>query len=157
MIDRCGRSLQKATRFPDLIVKLLGEASLTEYESERLGEFLRTFASADTLRLAPQIESVAPKCHRRDSDLTDDLLQILSEARAWSAAENVAVCMMENLEDTRWNQWQRVQAGLRRLAARAEKAASEGRLDILPELQNQWTALAAQSARYEQEAAERPE
>ena len=141
VIDTCGRSLQQAQRFPDCVIRLLGETSLTDYESERLARYLWKVPQADIRRLAPQLEAASLACRRGEADLTDDLLQRLSEARAWPAVENIAARVRGSFDDTRWNRGRRIQAGLRHIAAQIEMAASDDRLSTVPELQTQWSAL----------------
>lgn len=141
VVDRCGRSLENAKAFPDFIVKLLCEASLTDYESERLAHFLWSLPRTELRRLAPQLESAVSVFRQRETDLTDDVIQLLSAIGAWPTVESIATRVVDALDDSRWNRWQRVQAELRRVAARVEMAASDGRLDVISELQKQWLTL----------------
>lgn len=145
VIDWCGDSLEDGEGFPDLLVKLLADRSISDYAAERLSEHLWRMKRADVVRLKSELETVAAMTRRREYDFTDDILQILSEAGEWRSVENVASRWLNSLEENDWNRWQRVRAGVRLLAAQVELAAVEGRTDAVPALRAQWMMLTGSS------------
>lgn len=133
--------LRTGPGFADLVVKLLGDPSTYEWDLHDLVEELTELPTDEIRRLAGAIKAAAAACARRGAHLTDDLLEILTTASAWSAAVEVAREATNQLEDTRWDRPRKLRARARQVAAELELAAATGQTAQVLACTAQWLEL----------------
>ena len=143
-LDRRGRSVSSGQDFPDLVVGLLGDPAVSDYEAKGLMKVFNETAPSDIRRLADEIEAIVRVCADRETDLTDEVLQALTVAGAWPHAERVAATLQDRFEDTQWNQPRRGRASVRLAAVQLERALGENRNKDLAGLTRRWMEVSEQ-------------
>lgn len=136
-----GRTLRKGQGYADLIVRLLADPESDDWDLETLVKELAEFSDNEIRRLADEIKTAAIVCRSRGEDMTDDFIEILVIAGAWSAAAEVASHATESFEDTIWERPGKLRAKARQAATELELATANGVMDDILQCVSRWREI----------------
>jgi hypothetical protein len=134
-------ALRSASKFGKLLVKLIGDPETNDYHVDDLLDELEEISPQQILALSDQIKTAARTCASHGTEITDDVVAILTSAGAWPAAVAVAREATERLSDDTWDRPQKLRGALRQVAAEIEAAADSGDTALVVELAKRWREL----------------
>jgi hypothetical protein len=140
-VARNGRLLRRTPGLARVLVKLLAEPDLAEHEVDDLVDELAEVPSTEILEFAGDFRAVATIRLEHGSDLTDELLEILTRCGAWSVASDIARDATARFSDSTWDRPTKLRSEAREIAAALEAAASASDVEQVVELGNRWRAV----------------
>jgi hypothetical protein len=133
-----GRRLRGSPGYAALIVKLLSEAELTEYNIADLVEELSASPPSEVRTIAEKLRAVAKNCSAHGHDITNELLEILTTAGVWRIAADIAIDATDKFADTVWDRGRKLRSLARQLSAQIEAAAADRDMDAIFNLTVRW-------------------
>ena len=124
-----------------LLVKLLSDPDISEYMVDDLVAELAHVDSAEIMANADDLCAIATAREARGQDLTDEFVEILTAAGAWSAAKNIATQATSRFNDTVWDRPKKLRAEARETAAALEFAAAESNVEQVIALTEKWRSI----------------
>lgn len=133
-----GRRLRGSPEYTLLIVKLLTETELSEYDVSDLIEELSASPMSEIRTLAGKLRDAAKNCLKQGHDITNELLEILTAAGAWKTAAEIAGDATAVFTETVWDHAQKLRSLARQLSVEIEAAAADHNIDLLSKLTTGW-------------------
>jgi hypothetical protein len=140
--------------YAKLVVKLLADPGTYDFHLEGLAEELSEISAHEVTGLDREIKTAWGKCLDRGVDLTDEFLEILTGAGAWTAAVEVARQARSQLDDSLWNRPRKLYAAAREVAAVLEYAAARRDMASLTSAATEWHKVRREIERDNAENAE---
>jgi hypothetical protein len=144
-------ALRGASKFGELLTKLISDPETNEYHIDDLVDELEEIPPDQILALSDQIKTAASTCASHDIEITDDLIAILSLSGAWPAAVAVARDATERLSNDTWDRPRKLRSELRQVAAEIEAGADSGDAALVLELAKRWRELKQEVERDDEE------
>jgi hypothetical protein len=141
LVTREVHLLRGTTGLSTLLIKILGDSDTEEYLAGICLAELRRVPSAEIRAQAMNLRQAAAACASPDIEITDDVLEILTAAGAWSSAADVARDVTQRLTDTKWDRPLKLRSRSRQLAAEIEAAAASGEVSRMDKLSAEWLGL----------------
>ncbi len=105
-----GYYLRGVPAYGNLLIKLLSEPRLSDYVVEHLIEELALVDAPEIRSIAADFPAAAKIREQAGDRLTEDLLQILTSAGAWSVAAEIANDSTNRITDTTWDRPRKLRA-----------------------------------------------
>lgn len=134
-----------------LLIKLLAEPDLTEYDVNDLVDELAEVPGTEILEVAGDFRAVATMRLSHGNDLTDELLEILTRCGAWSVAADIARDATAQFSDSAWDRPRKLRSESREIAAGLESAALASNPDLVIQLTRRWRVLEQEIAKDHEE------
>jgi hypothetical protein len=99
-----------------LLIKFLSEPDLSDYVADDLVEELAQVDAPEILSMAGEFRAAATIREQAGDRFTDDFIQILTSAGAWSVAGEIARDSTNRLTDTRWDRPRKLRSQARETA-----------------------------------------
>jgi hypothetical protein len=144
-------ALRGASKFGELLIKLIGDPETSEYRIGDLLNELEEVSAGQILALSDQIKTTASSCASHGVDITDNLVAILTSAGAWPVAAAVAREATQRLSDDTWDRPRKLRSALRQVAGEIEAAAGSGDAALVVELAKRWGTLKQEAERDDEE------
>jgi hypothetical protein len=136
-----GYYLRGIADYGKLIVKLLSEPDVNDYLAEELVEELAQVEAPEILSIAEEFRAAASIREQAGDRSTDDFIQILTSAGAWSVAADIARDSTNRLTDTTWDRPRKLRSRARETAAALEQAAAASDPERVVELAEAWRKI----------------
>lgn len=121
-----------------LLIKFLSEPRLSDYVAEDLVEELVQVDPAEIVGIAGEFRAAATIREQAGDRFTDDFIQILTAAGAWSVAAEIASDSTNRLTDTTWDRPRKLRSRARETAVALEQAAAAFSPDQVIQLAKIW-------------------
>lgn len=141
MLLRYTSVFRGSAKFPELLVKLIGDPDTSEYNIKDLLECLAECSVDELRRVADSIPGAVKSAHVDDFEVADRAIELLTMAGALSSALLVARDQTEVLDETVWSRPRKLRCRLRQTAVEIEIAAASGVVKDVERLTNQWRTL----------------
>ena len=141
-----GYAFAQAPAFGRLVIKALQDTEAMAYHSDRIVRALRDLSTASIARNRGGLLSVGLAGADIDPDiqLRAALVEVLTAARDWDGAEQIAAAALAKLPDTRREKRRRLLIKLVLAAVAYERAIAEGRMGDLARRGADWRTLQAE-------------
>jgi hypothetical protein len=136
-----GYYLRGIPGYGKLLVKLLSEPEVNDYLADDLVEELAYVGGPEILSIAGEFRSVASIREQAGDRLTDDFIQILTSAGAWSAAGEIASDSTNRLTNTTWDRPRKLRSQARETATALEHAAAASNPEQVIQLAESWRKI----------------
>jgi hypothetical protein len=140
-VARNGYALRGTPGLGKVLVKLLAEPDLADYDVEDLIEELAEVPDAQLLEFAKDFRTVATTRAAHGRDLTNELLEILTRCGAWTVAADITRDATAPLSDTAWDRPKKMRSEVREIAAAIEAAAAASNVDEVVRLTTRWRGV----------------
>jgi hypothetical protein len=139
-----GHYLNGCPEFGALLIRLIGDADLDQYVVEDLLAELAEVGSGEILQISADFRAAAKTRASQGDDVTDEFIEILTAARAWSVAVDIARDSTDRLTDSDWDRPRKLRSEARQIAAALECAAADSNSERVIELTRLWRSVEEQ-------------
>ena len=136
-----GRYLRGIAGYGQLVLKLLGDADLDDYQVDDLVDELSHVDRAEILATANSFRAVAATRAQAGQRRAEEFIEILTNAGVWSVASEIALDSAERFDDTIWDRPAKLRTKSLHTATALEQAAAEADSDRVIQLAEQWRSL----------------
>jgi hypothetical protein len=136
-----GYYLRGSPGYGKLIVKLLSEPDVNDYLAGDLVEELAQVDAPEILSITEECRAAATIREQAGDRSTDNFIQILTSAGAWSVAADIARDSTNRLTDTTWDRPRKLRSRARETAAALEQAAAASDPKRVIELAETWRKI----------------
>ena len=136
-----GYYLRGIPGYGKLLVKLLSEPEVNDYLADDLVEELAYVEGQEILSIAGEFRAAASTREQAGDRLTDDFIEILTSAGAWSVAGEIARDSTNRLTDTTWDRHRKLRSQARETATVLEQAAATSDADRVIQLAETWRKI----------------
>jgi hypothetical protein len=146
-----GWRIRATTGLADLLVKLLADPATHDWDLDDLAKELGQVPAEEVRRVAGAIPGAESNCSNKKAHLTDDLLDILTKAGAWSTAVEIARQATDRLGDTAWDRPRKLRAKATQVATELERATAMGQTEEILSCCTRWREVGEQIKRDDEE------
>jgi hypothetical protein len=139
-----GHYLRGCPELGTLLLRLVGDADLDEYVVEDLLAELAEVRPSEILQISADFRAAAKTRASQGEDVTDEFIEILTAASAWSAAIDIAQDSTNQLTDSAWDRPRKLRSEARQVATALEGAAAESNAERVIELTRRWRSVEEQ-------------
>jgi hypothetical protein len=139
-----GHYLRGCPEFGTLLLRLIGDADLDEYVVEDLVAEVAEVGPGEILQISADFRAAAKTRASSGSEVTDEFIEILTAAGAWSVAMDIARDSTDRLTDSAWDRPRKLRSEARQIATALEGAAAESNAESVIELTRGWRSVEEQ-------------
>ena len=133
-----GYHLRGITGYGKLLLKFLSEPDLSDYVADDLVERLTQVDAPEILSIAGEFRAAATIREQAGDRFTDDFIQILTSAGAWSVAAEIARDSTNRLTESTWDRPRKLRSRGRETATALEQAAAASDPERVIQLAETW-------------------
>jgi hypothetical protein len=137
-----GYYLRGVAGYGRLLIKFLSNPDLSDYVAGDLVEELAEVDASEILSIAGEFRAAATIRDQAGHRFTDDFIQILTSAGAWSEAVETAHDSTSRLTDSTWDRPRKLRSEARETATRLEHAAAASDPERVIQLAERWRKIA---------------
>lgn len=130
--------LRGVTGYGRLLIKFLSNPDLSDYVAGDLVEELAEVDASEILSIAGEFRTAATIRDQAGDRFTDDFIQILTSAGAWSVAAEIARNSTSRLTDSTWDRPGKLRSRARETATALEQAAAASDPERVIQLAETW-------------------